>query len=216
MKLPVLAALLLFSLPACSDSNDDPSPPDQAMDAGAEQQQDAPADSGHEEEGESSAAGDSASTPEAGPPGDLDSVLGIWAKRTTGDAMISKNTCGSFYMVDFDFKYTRFSKSGPTTLKVEYCKDAACTTVEEGVDKTLEFAGGIATFSKTEPMVIDSTCELTMQEDGSITFETTDYGRFSWKVGLTYKGTGCAQYQDPKMTGDTCEGIAESEIDRVQ
>lgn len=69
--------------------------------------------------------------------------------------MISKNTCGSFYMVDFDFKYTRFSKSGPTTLKVEYCKDAACTTVEEGVDKTLEFAGGIATFSKTEPMVID-------------------------------------------------------------
>jgi hypothetical protein len=199
----MMGAWLIVLLPACSSSE-----PAAAETDAAGEPQDAAA-----EEAAAEASMDSA--PEAGPPSGLESVLGIWAKRTTGDAMIVKNTCGQFYMIDFDFKYTRFSQAGPTALKVEYCKDAACANLEPGVDKTLEYAGGKATYTKSDPMTLDPSCQLTVEDDGEIVFETTDYGRFRWTVGLTYTGSGCAPYKDAKMTGDTCEGIAESELDRV-
>lgn len=211
MRLPLVSALLFVLLPACSDGTSESNAPAQQQDAAAEAQDDA----AEPQEAEADSAAEAQAEAEAGPPGGLDQVLGIWAKRVVGDAMILENTCGNFYLIDFDFKHTRLSKAGPSTLKMEYCKDATCAAVEEGVDKTFEFAAGKATFSKTDPMKLDATCELTVQDDGTIAFDTPDHGLFTWKAGLTYKGSGCAPYKDPKMTGDTCEAIAESEIDRV-
>jgi len=136
---------------------------------------------------------------------------GIWRKTALGDDLIVENDCGAFWIIDFNYEYTRFERAGDA-LTVSYCEDETCAVVDSHTEM-LNVEGNSAVASDPSTMDLPG-CSIEIASTTELTLESDDAGRFRWERGLTYVGGQCDAYKDPAMTGNTCSAVAEAEIVR--
>jgi hypothetical protein len=228
VNLSLLLSLLLFGCGSSDDSETNSAPSDAAadpdspaLDAASDTvphdalaEDVAPDDAGLADADASDDAADAAlaDVAEADAP-EAFAFEGIWRKTALGDDLIVENDCGAFWIMDFDYEYTRFERAGDT-LTVSYCEDETCAVVDS-ITETLNVEGNSAVGSDPSTMDVPG-CSIQIASSTELTLESDDAGRHRWERGLTYVGGQCDAYKDPAMTGSTCSAVAEAEVVRFE
>jgi len=146
---------------------------------------------------------------------DLRDYTGIWAKETTGEAVITHNDCGDYWRIDFDYAFCRLSPASSTTLLLQHCAQATCTQVDSSTS-TLTWQGDSAIEVQTSDLPAASDCTIQSESSTAVQLVDSSHGVIRWRGSLTYVGDGCAPFIPEDTRGDSCEALAETAITRVQ